>query len=236
MKTCSVDGCGVRVYSKNLCKRHYEQIRIKGYIVPEKTPEKCSVEWCDSVASICGYCKKHYQQARNFGAPKRTYKDRNDIIIHGEYAEIVLYSKECEIVGYTKIDLDEVENTRPHKWYLGNKGYVCGTVFNKDVLLHRYLFDSDILVDHINRDKLDNRKSNLRSATYQQNAWNSCKCSNNSTGYKGVSPCDGRFRAGIKIDGKERFIGLFDTPEKAAMAYNEIAQKIHGEFACLSEV
>ena len=92
--------------------------------------------------------------------------------------------------------------------------------------------DSNIQVDHINGDTLDNRKKNLRFATNQQNAWNAKRKINNSTGYKGVRIHRIRkkdrniiYRAGIFINGKDNFLGLFLDKKKAARIYNKAARK-----------
>jgi hypothetical protein len=79
-------------------------------------------------------------------------------------------------------------------------------------------------VDHINGDKADNRWCNLRAATSSQNARNRRVA--NRTGFKGVTPWQGRYRAQIN----RKHIGMFDTAEEAGRAYDVEARKQHGEF------
>ena len=88
-------------------------------------------------------------------------------------------------------------------------------------------------VDHINMNPLDNRRENLRVCTNQQNQYNTTKYSNNKSGFKGVSFNKERqkFEAQIRIDGKQKIIGYFDTAEKAHEKYKEYALKHHGDFA-----
>lgn len=107
--------------------------------------------------------------------------------------------------------------------------------------LHRMILERIIgrelvkgeIPDHINGDTLDNRRENLRLATYSQNGMNAGKHKNNQSGYKGVS-YDGRvnkWRARIQVNGKEKWLGLFDNPEDAYKAYCEAAKLYHGEFS-----
>lgn len=90
-------------------------------------------------------------------------------------------------------------------------------------------------VDHINRDKLDNRPVNLRLATPTQNKANTGKQRNNSTGYKGVFNDKGKFRAKIKANGIQRFLGSYSTAEAAAAAYDCAALKAFGSFALTNQ-
>jgi hypothetical protein len=88
-------------------------------------------------------------------------------------------------------------------------------------------------LDHINGDKLDNRIANLRLSTNAENSRNRPATRRNSTGYKGVylDSYTGRWKAQINVDGKNRNLGRFDTPEEAHAAYREAAEQWHGAFA-----
>ena len=105
--------------------------------------------------------------------------------------------------------------------------------------MHRLLmgFPVEIHVDHINGDKLDNRRVNLRLCTRSENAKNSKKPIVNSSGYKGVfkvSP--NRWQAKIKSNGIQINLGSFSNKIDAAKAYNVGAIKYHGEFARINEI
>jgi len=89
-------------------------------------------------------------------------------------------------------------------------------------------------VDHINGNGLDNRRSNLRIATSQQNNRNRKICNLNTSGFKGVRLDRNKWRADIRIDGKRKNLGRFVNPEAAAAAYDEAARKYFGEFATLN--
>ncbi len=88
-------------------------------------------------------------------------------------------------------------------------------------------------VDHINRNPSDNRWSNLREATRQQNMANIGLTRANKSGYRGVSWVEEkkRWKAQIRRAGTNRHIGYFDTPEAAYDAYVRVAIVEHGEFA-----
>jgi len=104
------------------------------------------------------------------------------------------------------------------------------------LMMHRQILgltDPAIQGDHRNGDGLDNRRQNLRACTKSQNGMNRPANKNNTTGYKGVTThkVTGQFIAGISLNRKYYKIGQFDCPVKAAMAYDEAAKKLHGEFA-----
>jgi AP2 domain/HNH endonuclease len=89
------------------------------------------------------------------------------------------------------------------------------------------------MVDHKNRNTLDNRFDNLRDSLGGQNQWNRGKPSNNTTGFKGVCYDKSRdkYTVYIQANHKRHFIGRFDTPEAAHAAYCEAAHRLHGDFA-----
>lgn len=88
-------------------------------------------------------------------------------------------------------------------------------------------------VDHINGNGLDNRRENLRLCTRAQNRMNSVKRIGKSSTFNGVywhKNCR-KWRASLKLDGKEIHIGYFNTELDAAEAYDEKAFELFGEFA-----
>ena len=89
------------------------------------------------------------------------------------------------------------------------------------------------LVDHIDGDGLNNRRSNLRPATPSQNNANRRKSRQNTSGFKGVSYYHrtSRWRAYVGVDGKAIHLGYFDTAIDAARAYDAAALEHFGEFA-----
>lgn len=98
-------------------------------------------------------------------------------------------------------------------------GYVCVCVNGRNELIHRlvFLMHHGYLprtIDHINRNRLDNRIENLRSVTPAQNCWNTEK-------FKGffLHKQTGKWRAVIRTNYKRRYLGLFNTQEEARAAY-----------------
>lgn len=89
--------------------------------------------------------------------------------------------------------------------------------------------------DHINGYTLDNRKENLRIATQAQNNCNTCKRSNNKSGFKGVSAyrLTGKWIANCRINRRQKHLGIFSTKEDAAQVYILIAYIHYGEFATI---
>lgn len=137
----------------------------------------CSVEGCNSKHFGLGYCSRHYMQIRRNGeiiSIDRTMYDPNEIVIYEDYAEIILYNNRGMEKARALIDLDDIERVSQYKWHLDGKGYVVGT--NK-IKLHRLImnvwqeeFNRSInVIDHINRNPLDNRKSNLRIVSQAEN-------------------------------------------------------------------
>lgn len=145
-----------------------------------------------------------------------------------------------------QVDDDDVDILSSYRWgaYVMNKDstgkrYVMGRVNGRRaVYLHRFLMQPkrSETVDHINLNPLDNRRSNLRIASRSQQGMNREKPSNNTSGFKGVywDKARGRWKAQIKTKGVYKGLGRFSTPEQAAVAYDDAAKKLHGEFAVLN--
>jgi len=102
------------------------------------------------------------------------------------------------------------------------------------VRMHRVILDVPVglIVDHKNGDGLDNRRSNLRIATRQQNQFNSGPTKKGASKFKGVywSPPHKKWRAQITLSGVKKHLGLFVNEVDAAVAYEAVAKKHHGKF------
>lgn len=103
--------------------------------------------------------------------------------------------------------------------------------------LHRFIMQAPkgLEVDHINRDKLDNRRVNLRLCTHAENHRNRGPRKNTSSGLKGVSRFRNGWAAEITVDRRVVKLGSnFKTKEEAYAVYCSAARELHGEFACVA--
>lgn len=184
-----------------LCSKHYTQLRNHGEIKDKYSSSHIDTK--DRVCDICDsnhhviyhdgkhYCLRHYSQIKNLGGLKdKTVFDRNDYIIDGDIAYIILRNKKQEETGIAIIDTEDLDLVIKYKWTLGTWGYAETKSKNKCCLMQRLIlneFSTDKIPDHNNRNKLDNRKSNLRIVDKSFNAINTDIRISNTSGVTGVS-------------------------------------------------
>lgn len=110
----------------------------------------------------------------------------------------------------------------------------------KDIIMSREIlnFPKGLQVDHINGNRFDNRRSNLRICNHAQNNQNKRIQLNNTSGYKGVSWSKHakKWLVRIKSDKKQKYLGYFKNKKEAALVYNQAAIKYHKEFAFLNQI
>lgn len=139
------------------------------------------------------------------------------------------------------IDRADAERVLAYKWRYLAGGYAIrsgrkaeGLTKRDTVYMHRWLLNvpAGFEPDHINRNKLDNRRCNLRGVTRTQNSVNSEKRTTNTSGFKGVCLDKGKYWfAHIRVSGRKMRIGTFATAEEAARAYDKAAREHFGEYA-----
>lgn len=138
------------------------------------------------------------------------------------------------------VDDADYEWLNQFKWYallLSDKYWYARRSKRPVVLMHRLILNppEGMDSDHINRNGLDNRRSNLRVCTRSQNQHNSISKGGKSK-YKGVYLFNGKWGARIMSNYNNTFLGCFNSEIEAAEAYNRAAIKYHGEFARLNEI
>ena len=141
------------------------------------------------------------------------------------------------------IDDGDFERVNQFKWYAclrRNSWYAIrsihisstprkGTTFS----MHRFIINppSNMEIDHIDGDGLNNQKSNLRICTGSQNHANTSRYCCNSSGYKGIQFIKNKYMAGISKNKRYYRLGRFSSSVQAALAYDKAARELFGEFA-----
>lgn len=158
---------------------------------------------------------------------KRLRRDPNRMWTEGGYSFIELYNNDSEPIAVTIIDSDKLDEVKNHKWCRTQTGYVQTTLKNrgKPVFLHRYLTGSAGMVDHINRDPLDNRLENLRIVDYS--VQNRNRNLNSKSGVKGVWFNGLKYYVRLWNGSTNVSFGSFDDIDEAAHVYQTAYEQLH---------
>lgn len=174
---------------------------------------------------------------KKIGRPKKY----NDIIVNSEFA--IIKCKHGDVI----VDINVVDKIKLYTWFTkkssNNTYYVYASItFNKKqskISLHRFLIDAKVgeIVDHKNRNTLDNRIINLRKCSKSDNNRNAKKNIRGNCRYKGVTKRpSGKYGCYISFNNKTICLGTFNTEEEAALIYNKKAKEFFGEFANLNNI
>lgn len=163
--------------------------------------------------------------------------DHNKYDLSGEYG-----------IGYTAngtrflFDKEDYYKIAPYTWGTDAYGYIVAHYRDsngerKSIKMHRLVMDAtdpEIHIDHIGHDLADNRKSQLRIATRNENMHNTKLSKSNTTGRTGVyyDKDRGRWRAAIRVNGKLIYLGLYDSFEEACKAREMAENTYFKEFKC----
>lgn len=141
----------------------------------------------------------------------------------GEIVEVELINSDSVVV----CDKADYLYVSSHRWRLTNSGYAMTYVDRKGVFMHRAIAacPKGLEIDHINHNKMDNRRCNLRIVTRGQNALNQPLRKTNTSGYKGVRPHGKKWQAYIMVNRKMLLLGTYADKEDARKV-REVAEKV----------
>ena len=157
----------------------------------------------------------------------------NTVIVHDGFMECIVKNGRSFL-----FDEEDLPFVTARTWSVDKDGYVRGQKENRGIRFHRLIMraEDDEVVDHINGDPRDCRKKNLRIVSQHQNCMNHSLNRNSTTGYKGVcmDRRQNKYMAHIHPNGKMIFLGYFDDPKEAALAYDKAASFYFGAYAKLN--
>ena len=167
-------------------------------------------------------------------------ESRNDFFIIDDVVYFALKGRAKLDSLYTYVSLNKWKHVSKYDWYLAKSGYPMCYKLGK-IKLHRFIFTiilgqnppSDLYVDHIDRNKLNNTDFNLRLATPQENSFNKSS-KTNSKGIKKIS--EGNYTANITKNGIKHEIKNITTEKQAAETYNLMAEELFGSFAAPNKI
>ncbi len=179
----------------------------------------CEEHGCPNKPAISGkgYCRRHYDEIREYGRTtgKKKMGDPHEIIIDGNSARFIYTDNKGNDVGSFIVDVAEVERVRRYKWSDNGNGYIRASIRNKTIYLHRMIAGAadGMDVDHINHNKADNTKGNLRVCEHYINTHNRIRESSNAAYKKKcrVNP----YYATLTVNGVRIGLGYYKTKEEA---------------------
>jgi hypothetical protein len=152
--------------------------------------------------------------------------------IEGDICKITLRNRKKEIVGYTIIDREGYEDVVKYRWFLKKRGYVWANINKKQISLSHFIKGKPTekcVIDHINNDKLDNRKSNLKNATQGQNSQNKKKTNKEtSSQFIGVSK---KKNNKWEVSCGNIYLGRYNTEKEAGEIYDKYVLLKYGKDA-----
>lgn len=203
-------------------KNNYRLTIINIYKYNHRTYYKCKCD-CGNETNVTSY---NFYKTKSCGCLSKelTIQRNKTNVIKNQYTIIdnIVYGTISDNIIFT-FDLDDFDKVKQYQWHCDKKGYICTCVNHKALFLHRLIMnnnDSNVVIDHINRDKHNNCKSNLRICSFSDNTLNSKIRIDNTSGYKGVSfnKRYNKWESYITINYKRIHLGKFNTIEEAIQA------------------
>ena len=205
-----------RYFKANIPKPNKEK-SLKKKIVPKKIKVQ---------NKETGHIKKKTLQS----TPQKMTLARNKFEISNGVVKIYVNNSDDVIL----CDIEDWEKLKYYRWYKNMYGYAESNDENhKKIKMHKVIIGNvgNMIIDHINRNKLDNRKCNLRVVTKKANGLNRDLRKENTSGYAGVSEVDTGWKATITENGKNINIGIFSTKKRAIKARREAEKRIYGIYS-----
>lgn len=193
----------------------------------------CIVDRCDRTRYQQGYCKEHYKQIRRYG---KIIKEK---LGYSEFVYPTTIDNDTVYINVNNhiviINISDIDIIKHKHIYIDKNGYAIININNKHKRLHRVIMNYNGYddIDHINRNKLDNRKINLRICSRSENMHNSTNQLNTSTGCRGIYKVTDkryvrdRYTARIQINKVIMNLGYFDTLEEAIAARKKVVNKFN---------
>lgn len=149
-----------------------------------------------------------------------TYRVVGDVA----YIKTIKKGIEYEII----INETDLEKVKKYRWTLNHDGYPNNQSNRTQTFLHHYIIGrvKGLETDHINQNKLDNRKSNLRNITRAKNLLNLPQRKDSTHG-TGISKFGHKYGVSIQYNKKRIFLGLYKTIEEAKKVYKDVKNKLH---------
>lgn len=173
------------------------------------------------------YCNKHWLRMYNNGTlEKKKHKINNTYEFNNDCYVIITANKDRILV-----DAEDFSMLKNHSWCKRVAGYAVSRMNNKIVNMHRLIMGNPVgmTIDHINGNKLDNRKSNLRICTHSNNSKNHAV--KNKYGISGIRDVPSGYSVRIMVNYKAIYIGTYKTLAEAIEARKNAEIKYYGEFA-----
>lgn len=217
-------------------KYDYNNIPI---ILNDDLTRKCNVLECENKYYSLGYCLKHYRQIKGKNEIYKSSQEANSVIIHDSYAEVIIYDKDKREKCRTQIDIDDINKIKPYRWSGKNESngiYIITDTNGKKLYIQDVICDNtqkEFIIDHKDRDSLNNRKNNLRHCSHSQNSMNCSIRKNNTSGVTGVcwDAENDKWIAQIRINGKGKKLGRYKNKEDAIEVREKAELKYFKEFS-----